>query len=130
MSDKDEATRLADAPQRIWLQVCDDADCVEPFGAHDGVTWCQDKIHDTDIEYVRAERIAQMHSAYANSQQQFVEAAERIAALEAALEQARVALEQARVALEVCKGWVDIYGQPESQQQMNAELRAIEETQR
>ncbi len=39
---------------------------------YDGVTWCQHRIHDSDIEYVRAERIA---------------------ALEAALEQARVALE-------------------------------------
>lgn len=77
MTDKSEAQRLADAPERIWLQVCDDAGCVESFAEHDGVTWCQHRINDTDIEYVRAERIA---------------------ALEQALEQAREAMEEMQYA--------------------------------
>jgi hypothetical protein len=44
-----------DAPQTIYLQVCPEADhCEVPFADHDEVTWCQDKIHDSDIAYVRA----------------------------------------------------------------------------
>ena len=44
-----------DAPQTIYLQVCPEADhCEVRFADHDEVTWCQDKIHDSDIAYVRA----------------------------------------------------------------------------
>lgn len=44
------------APERIYLQYycngCDDKDCLnaEP-------TWCQDKINDNDVEYVRADLV-------------------------------------------------------------------------
>jgi hypothetical protein len=48
-----------DAPEKIYLQVCDDSDCEEPFCEHHDVTWCQDKIEDTDVPYVRADLVAQ-----------------------------------------------------------------------
>lgn len=42
------------APDRIYLQCgCDEPDCHEP---HDDVTWCEDRVHDHDVEYVRADR--------------------------------------------------------------------------
>lgn len=113
-TDKNEAGRLADAPERIWLQVCDDAGCVESFAEHDGVTWCQHRINDTDIEYVRADRIAALEAENAEwrrlrdpqtlhanllrglpaqltleQRRHLAGNDERIAALEAALEQAR-----------------------------------------
>jgi hypothetical protein len=44
-----------DAPERIYLQVCDDSDCDEPFCEHHDVSWCQDKINNSDVEYVRAD---------------------------------------------------------------------------
>jgi len=44
-----------DAPERIYLQVCDDSDCDEPFCEHHDVSWCQDKINNSDVEYIRAD---------------------------------------------------------------------------
>lgn len=49
--------RIINAPQRIWLQVgCDDEvgeiDWKEL--SHCDISWCDHKIHNTDIEYVRA----------------------------------------------------------------------------
>jgi hypothetical protein len=37
---------------RIFLQVCDDDGEYERRG---DITWCQDRIHDTDVEYIRKE---------------------------------------------------------------------------
>lgn len=78
-----------------------------------------------DGTLLQAERIAALEAELRVSEgfhkvavQQRDAAWREIAALEAVIE-------QARVALGVCKGWVDIYGQPESQQQVNAALRAI-----
>lgn len=49
-----EETKIINAPERIWLQVGDD---FEPgdvdFNSLSEVTWCQDNVHSTDIEYVR-----------------------------------------------------------------------------
>ena len=47
-------------PKRIWLQWWGDADPsdldAKPYdNAGYGVTWCKDKIFDTDIEYVLKE---------------------------------------------------------------------------
>lgn len=39
------------APDRIWLQVEDGYDI--EFG--ECITWCEDKINDTDVEYIRAD---------------------------------------------------------------------------
>lgn len=43
------------APDRIWLQVGEDADCDAAFPG-DEATWCRDHIFDSDVEYVRADR--------------------------------------------------------------------------
>jgi hypothetical protein len=49
-----EETKIINAPDRIWLQIGDDFEPGEvDFAALEGVTWCQDNIHGTDIEYVR-----------------------------------------------------------------------------
>jgi len=49
------------APERIFLQICDDVDCEQTFSQHEdaagleGVTWCQDSINENDVAYVRAD---------------------------------------------------------------------------
>jgi len=46
---------------RIFLQVCDDENsewCGE-------VTWCEDRIHDDDVEYIRADLVDQLRAALA-----------------------------------------------------------------
>ena len=47
---------MTDTPERIWLQWHGDADPDEA-GVPDpsDVTWCEDKINDSDTEYVRAD---------------------------------------------------------------------------
>jgi hypothetical protein len=50
-----EPVAWIDAPERIYLQVCDVSDCDEPFCDHHDVSWCQDKINDSDVEYIRAD---------------------------------------------------------------------------
>jgi hypothetical protein len=50
-----EPVAWMDAPERIYLQVCDDENCDLSFEAHDDVLWCQDKINDCDILYVRSD---------------------------------------------------------------------------
>jgi len=45
-----------DAPVHIYLQTgCDDEDCECAFNEWGDVTWCGEKIHDSDIHYVRAD---------------------------------------------------------------------------
>lgn len=53
--------RIVNAPERIWLQVgCDDEvgeiDWKEL--SHPDVSWCAERIDNTDIEYVRADLLA------------------------------------------------------------------------
>lgn len=43
-----------DAPEVIYLQH-DPENTGEPFSEAHEVTWCKDKINDTDIQYVRAD---------------------------------------------------------------------------
>ena len=50
-----EPVAWKDAPSKIYLQVCEDVDCDLSFEAHDEVSWCQDKINDGDIPYIRAD---------------------------------------------------------------------------
>lgn len=40
-------------PKKIYLQIGEDCDAKD-FKDLNEVTWCQDKIHSTDIEYVRS----------------------------------------------------------------------------
>lgn len=44
-----------DAPERIYLQVCEDDHCEVPFKDHFDVTWSEDSINPLDVEYVRAD---------------------------------------------------------------------------
>jgi hypothetical protein len=46
---------MKDAPKTIYLQVCEENECDSEFWEHEGVTWCGDKINDSDIEYTRAD---------------------------------------------------------------------------
>lgn len=43
------------APEKIWLQINE-----EDGEENHEVTWCQDKINDTDVEYVRVR--SKLHS--------------------------------------------------------------------
>ena len=47
---------MTDAPERIYLQDCGEDDCEEPFSAHHEVTWCEDRIHERDVAYMRADK--------------------------------------------------------------------------
>lgn len=42
-------------PDRIWLQIEDDGEVIPSDGER---TFCKDKINDSDVEYVRADRRA------------------------------------------------------------------------
>lgn len=45
---------MKNLPQKIYLQVDLDGESTEgvDFNELGGITWCMDRIHDTDIEYV------------------------------------------------------------------------------
>ncbi|MBO9657511.1 MAG: hypothetical protein J7527_01675 [Chitinophagaceae bacterium] len=47
---------MKDVPQKIYLQVGDDYDpsLPEKFGDLREVTWCSNRVHDSDIEYVKS----------------------------------------------------------------------------
>ena len=45
------------APDRIYLQI--DPDGEGAFYQIDETTWCQDKINDNDVEYIRADLVKQ-----------------------------------------------------------------------
>lgn len=56
-TDNELSTLARTAPDRIWLQVGDDAGREEAFPGDDvDVTWCRDHVFDSDVEYVRADR--------------------------------------------------------------------------
>lgn len=55
-----------DAPERIYLQVCEESECGDTFQWHDDhgeITWCAEKQSDRDIEYVRADRALRASTA-------------------------------------------------------------------
>jgi hypothetical protein len=54
-AEKQEPVVWPDAPKTIYLQVCEESDCDHSFDAHDDVSWCQDKINESDIPYIRAD---------------------------------------------------------------------------
>jgi len=46
------------APGKIYLQVDPDGDRPESVDQDlDGVTWCQDRINDNDVAYIRADLV-------------------------------------------------------------------------
>ena|SRR5690554_5950579 len=46
-------------PKKIWLQKEDDEhpECSTYYG--EGMTWCEDKINNEDVEYIRADLVNQ-----------------------------------------------------------------------
>jgi len=54
-----EKKQDAGAPERIYLQTgCDDEECEGCFDEamkHGEVTWCEDKIYESDVAYTRAD---------------------------------------------------------------------------
>lgn len=47
------------APQRIYLQISDDADHLdEPFPCGHEATWCADSVMDCEVAYVRADLLS------------------------------------------------------------------------
>lgn len=65
---------IKDAPQRIFLQMGSDENEEFPetvtFDELEGVTWSDDRLNDTDLEYIRIEEYARLREAlewYANS---------------------------------------------------------------
>ena len=55
---------MSDAPKRIWLQVDPEGERYDdPLGSDwDGVTWCQDQMNTTDVEYVRSDEIERLEA--------------------------------------------------------------------
>ena len=49
---------MTKAPDKIYLQV--DPDDEGTCGWIDEITWCQDKINDNDVEYVRADLVKEV----------------------------------------------------------------------
>ena len=49
---------MKNIPEKIYLQLGEDIG--EDFKDHHEVSWCVDKIYDTDLEYVSIEQIAQL----------------------------------------------------------------------
>jgi hypothetical protein len=54
-----EVQRISKAPERIWLQTGTEIDEDLTDVAWGEVSWCQDKIYESDIEYVRIDRCKQ-----------------------------------------------------------------------
>lgn len=56
---------MHNAPERIYLQIDPNGtDPTEEF-LIDGATWCQDKINESDVEYVRADEIDRLRAEVA-----------------------------------------------------------------
>jgi hypothetical protein len=43
---------MKNLPQKIFLQVDADGELPEDFSELEVVTWCEERIHETDVEYV------------------------------------------------------------------------------
>ena len=50
-------------PKVIYLQKSEDEDCYPDGESNAGVTWCPDKINNTDVEYVRANTLTAQQKA-------------------------------------------------------------------
>jgi len=59
---------VAAAPESIFLQVCGDCrlfpghcnDCDQGFPDNEDVTWCGDRVFDSDIKYLRHDLVVRM----------------------------------------------------------------------
>ena len=43
---------MKNLPEKIYLQIDADGETPEDFDELDGVTWCEERINDNDIEYI------------------------------------------------------------------------------
>lgn len=48
---------MKNIPKKIYLQVDADGESPEDFTECHGVSWCEDRINDTDIEYLISTRL-------------------------------------------------------------------------
>jgi hypothetical protein len=121
------SVKVIDAPSRIWLQVGDDLEPHETdFAALTDVTWCQDNVHSTDIEYVRADRHDDLVAANEAQSQRITRLEAELAAAKAqlppqhwnaayntdALQRACAELPEGweiKIGLEKDAGWIDLY---------------------
>ena len=55
-----EELKAYEAPETIYLQVDPDGLCPGEFDSLDGATWCVDQINDNDVQYIRADTIAEL----------------------------------------------------------------------
>lgn len=44
---------MKNIPETIYLQTGEDTENIEDFNQLEGVTWCKDRINESDLEYVR-----------------------------------------------------------------------------
>ena len=51
---------MKDAPKRIYLNLGDDIGPADKFSDLTDVTWCRDEIHESDICYIRADKVLGM----------------------------------------------------------------------
>lgn len=56
----DDLKQLHAAPETIYLQVDPEGIGPSEWDTLDGATWCADQINDSDVRYVRADRIEQL----------------------------------------------------------------------
>ena len=59
----------ANAPEKIYLQVCGDCPQTDCEGCkfedlEDNITWCKDKIFDKDVEYTRTDAFIENAADY------------------------------------------------------------------
>ncbi len=47
---------IKDSPKKIYLQIDDEGERPEVF-PDEGVTWCEDRMNDNDVEYIRADLV-------------------------------------------------------------------------
>lgn len=50
---------MTKAPGKIYLQVDPDDEGMDDIDWTAEITWCQDKINDNDVEYIRADLVKQ-----------------------------------------------------------------------
>jgi hypothetical protein len=118
---------ITNVPARIWLQIGDDLEPHETdFSALTDVTWCQDNVNESDIEYVRADRHDDLVAANESQASQIARLEPELAAARAqlppqhwnavyntdALQRACAELPEGweiKIGLEKDAGWIDLY---------------------
>lgn len=61
-------------PEKIYLQISEDDDTPEDFKELHGISWCEDRINKSDLEYVRAGELTKLRE----DKQELVEGLKRL----------------------------------------------------